>query len=172
MRQILMFSSPWFWTALGAATLLVVDAWVFNQGLFAVLTLLFLLLWRLPKLAWVAYRRRPWRTGLLQAAVWALAALAVLLANHWNNQHAQRQATALIAQIERYRLEQGHYPQQLTDLVPRYVAEVPAAKWTLSHNLFIYRRGGENGPWLIYIELPPFGRKVYRFQSHDWHSLD
>ena len=63
----------------------------------------------------------------------------------------------LIAAVKAYHTKHRSYPESLQALVPEYLDKVPQAKYTLMSSPFRYLTSPQ-GPSLMYVELPPFGR--------------
>ena len=53
----------------------------------------------------------------------------------------------------------------------RHIASVPSAKLTAFYNGFWYS-SAEHGTSLMYVALPPFGRRIYSFDSGEWGYID
>jgi hypothetical protein len=120
----------------------------------------------------VALRRR--QPGLIIALKVLLPIVMVAAAigtNLGNMALARARARHLVDVCERYKAEQGRYPDRLEDLVPRYLSSVPLAKLSLAFNRFYYSHH-EGRHSLMYIVLPPFGRTFYDFEKKRWGSLD
>lgn len=111
---------------------------------------------------------------LNQGAIAMLVGLGLLLVfglNALNNRLAQSRADLSITAMNSFHSENQGYPQSLEELVPRYIKEVPLAKYTLMFNQFGYARS-ETDTHLEYMDLPPFGRPIYSFQKREWFYLD
>lgn len=153
-----------------AGALLVLDAFVLNQGAIAAVMLLLVLVVVLPVAVYRLLRHAD-RRLLATCAIYAVAAVLVFAANHVNNRIAAARATELIAAIARYKSETGDYPVSLEALVPAYVDRVPRAKYAVLSADFSYQsRPGLTT--LSYMELPPFGRPTYDFEKGIWFYLD
>ena len=151
--------------------LFVLDAFVFNQGVLAAITLMFVLFGFLPKALIAYFKRSSPRYYLKKSLIYAVMAVGVLGANYVNNQTARQRAELLIGKIEAYRAAQGEYPARLEALVPGYIDAVPMSKYTLVHNRFFYIKGRSN-VLLGYVHFPPFGRRIYSFETKKWEYLD
>ena len=95
----------------------------------------------------------------------ALATMAL------NNKIAERRAGQVVNAVQQYKTRYGHYPQRLAEVAPEFLPSIPRTKYTLSSADFIYIRR-EESPLLWYVVFPPFGRRVYDFNSGKWGSLD
>jgi hypothetical protein len=99
---------------------------------------------------------------------------------------AQANAERIIRVAEEYRAAVGTYPAKLADLTPRYLPSVPRAKYTLGpfgdfwyisttpsdpHRAIVARVASDRHV-LMWVALPPFGRRVYVFEEARWGSLD
>lgn len=154
-----------------AIALFILDAFVMNQGAIAAVSIVVIVLWILPKSAFIKYKNESPKVPLTKALIYGVMALAVFSANFANNKLAKYRAEKLIVAIEAYHQSTGNYPEKLTDLVPSYIPAVPVAKYTLAFNEYWYINDKDVAS-LFYVELPPFGRPTYSFDSHSWGYLD
>jgi hypothetical protein len=83
---------------------------------------------------------------------------------------AMGNAARLIQACEHYREANGTYPERLGDLVPRYLSSVPRAKWCCLFGEFEYY--GSPLHMLVWCEVPPFGRRIYNFETSQWGYVD
>lgn len=148
----------------GALALVVLDGFVLNQGLLS----LFVGLWAVFSLLLLASGKiEHTRRDSLRSLILLSAALLVLLSNWLNNRMALDHAGQIITAVQRYNDRHGRYPDTLTALVPVFMEEIPAAKYSLFFNSFTYStRAGE--AYLSYMEMPPFGNPTYLFSSKQW----
>lgn len=158
--------------ALGRGLLLVVvDAFVLNQGILAALVGLWVTFVSLPRVLfskrWAGRRR----TGLLNTGIYLAAVGVVLVLIAQFNGIARERAVQVVAAVEAYHADTGAWPPALAALVPRYLPAVPPVKPTLAFNRFIYLPGGP-APRLMYVEMPPFGRPWYDFGDGTWGYAD
>ena len=45
-------------------------------------------------------------------------------------------------------------------------------KYTIAFGEFTYAASDEKRHTLMYVSLPPFGRRIYNFEDGQWHQLD
>lgn len=153
-----------------AILLVIVDALWLNQGVIAFLVGLGLLFIGLPRTLLRKFVLvRPQR--LRNLGVYLSAVVLIFLLNALNNRIAQSRAEALVSAVKSFHSENQRYPQSLEELVPRYIEHVPLAKYTLIFNQFRYVTS-DNGTYLEYMDMPPFGRPVYSFSRGEWLYLD
>ena len=88
-----------------------------------------------------------------------------------NNSRARRKADLLIAACEEYRAVNIIYPEKLVDLAPDFIDRVPIAKYAYATGQFYYV-SREDTHLLWYVSFPPFGKRVYRFETAKWGFLD
>jgi hypothetical protein len=151
--------------------LLVVDALVMNQGIISFFVGAWLVFISLPATL-VRARWKGMRGARLgRIALGLLAVILVFALNYANNRLARSRADTLVTAIEAFQKAENKYPAKLADLVPKYVAEIPIAKYTLLFNQFSYHSSGDLAS-LSYIALPPFGRPTYNFKNKRWGYLD
>lgn len=116
-----------------------------------------------------------------------------------NNKIAQSRAETIVTAVKQYKTKYKHYPDSLHNLVPEFLPSVPFAKYTLTTNSFWYHRYWYiSEPWnywskdpgkiidpttkrevipienasFMYIQIAPFGRPSYYFESNRWGYLD
>lgn len=158
-------------TILTALFLFIVDAFVMNQGAIAVIAVAIIILWLLPKSIVMKFENKSARDPLTKAAIYGVMVLFVFLANYSNNELARYRAETLILAIEKYHQDTGHYPENLSKLVPAYIPNVPLAKYTVMFNEFRYINQKDTRS-LYYVALPPFGRPTYSFNQKSWGYID
>jgi hypothetical protein len=84
---------------------------------------------------------------------------------------ARDRAESLIVAVERFQAQHGRYPERLEEMVPELVAEIPRAKYVVIADRFRYFKSGSRHS-LMYVEMPPFGRRIYTFEDRKWTTLD
>jgi hypothetical protein len=88
------------------------------------------------------------------------------------NRHiGNRNAKKIIRAVERYKADEGHYPAQLNDLVPEYMHGIPVCAYRISNNQYRYSYT-DTAHYLMYANLPPYGRRVYHFRNQEWTYID
>ena len=158
-------------TIIIASAVFVLDAYLFNQGVIAMAFLLLVAPIILIKavFAWknTALRKR----RLAAAGIYAVMAVMVLIYIQVNNRRAGRKADLLIAACEEYRAVHTIYPEELVDLVPDFIDRIPIAKYAYATGQFHYA-SRKDSHLLWYVSFPPFGKRVYRFETEKWGFLD
>ncbi len=160
-------------TCIIAGILFLADALVLNQGVLAGIALLGVLFYRIPKAVHAAFRKNADALRLhgTKSVLYSAAAFAVFGANALNNRLAERRLRGLIVACREYEKANGRLPDRLGDLVPDQLPGIPAAKFTLMNNDFIYVPN-EKLHLLGWRVFPPFGRRFYAFESDSWSSMD
>jgi hypothetical protein len=153
------------------AVLVVVDAFVFNQGAIALLVGLGVVFVGLPHTLLARKYRgvRPQR--LRHIGIYLLAVLMVFALNAANNSIAQSRAQALVVAVKAFKAQNQRYPNTLAELVPTHIESVPMAKFTWMFNQFTYWNN-EVGTVLYYVAHPPLGRQSYVFSTDKWGFVD
>jgi len=158
-------------TIIIASVVFVLDAYLFNQGVIAMVFLLLVAPLTLIRafFAWknTAVRKR----RLAGAGIYFIMAVMVLGYIQVNNRRASSKADLLIAACEEYRAVHIVYPEALTDLVPDFIEKIPKAKYAYATDQFHYV-SREDTHLLWYVSFPPFGKKIYRFETKKWGFLD
>jgi hypothetical protein len=90
-----------------------------------------------------------------------------------NKKIADERAERIIAAVENYKATTGKYPDRLDQLAPQFIAEIPAkARISFADIGFRYHAGNEGRPTLMYLAMPPFGRRIYSFATKSWGFID
>jgi hypothetical protein len=152
----------------GASLLLAWDA-VLSGGF--VLSILVSPVWFLVSLAKAIIQRPGWRVGLTRILVPVLTLGLVLGNAAMQTRIASANAKRIIEACEQFRIANGRYPSTLDELKPGYLASVPRAKYSLMFgNFWYWSLDGKTR--LMWVVIPPFGRKIYDFEGRKWGSLD
>jgi hypothetical protein len=157
-----------------AAVLYGIDGFLLAQGALAGLTTLVMVVLGLIHVVRGLLADR-WRIrfGLSMIAIYAVMMAAVVATIHANNQLAARRADGLVAALKSYRATTGNYPVRLAALVPGYLPAVPRARYTLAFDEFLYSYDpAAHQGFLLYVVIPPFGRRTYNLGTDTWGSLD
>ena len=148
-----------------------IDAYFFGQGLISIILFLYGALHFLPRAIAVREDSGLFRLRLSKAIIVSIAGLAALGTIVYGNVVARERAETLIVAIEQFYARHGRYPESLEEVVPVFIAEIPKAKYVLTAETFRYS-SRDSSHWLMYVEVPPFGRKIYTFEDHKWTYLD
>ena len=153
-----------------AALLVLVDAFVLNQGILAFVVVAWSLIVRLPMVALLPRYAGSRGPRLRNIALYVGASILVWACNAWNNSLAEKRGAEIVDAVKSFHGLHRRYPKSLEELVPAHLERVPLAKYTLTFNRFQYIAG--DNPLLMYNDLPPFGRPVYSFARGEWSYLD
>jgi hypothetical protein len=158
-------------TLLLAGAAFLFEAVVAQQGFFASLLLFVAVVVLLPRalLAW----RRPdvLRVRLFRVAVYLVVCPLALGHVMWNNRLAAERAEQIIAACRQFEAAHQRPPAQLGELVPHFLPAVPAPRsLTLNMSPFWYVADPKHpGRYqLIYVAVPPFGKRTYSFAEGQW----
>ena len=154
-----------------ALCLLVLDVFVLGQGAIAILTLVAVVFWFIPKTLFAWKRKNMLVTWALKTIMYSVMAAAILTANATHNHLAKTRAEHLIVAVNEYKAQYQRYPHTLDELVPKSLTEIPKAKYTLLFNNFVYTNR-EGHATLMYFDFPPFGRPYYDFNKQEWGHID
>jgi hypothetical protein len=154
-----------------ALSLFLIDAFFLNQGIIALVALLLVL----PVLAIRAILK--WKDKVLlkrrfvTIAIYSVMVFLIMASNNINNKIAFNRATTIISACDQYKIRQGVYPEKLNDLIPKYLDNIPSAKYTFSYNQFRYISSKDRHS-LMFISIPPFGRQYYVLEEKKWGFMD
>jgi hypothetical protein len=86
---------------------------------------------------------------------------------------AETNGQRIVAACEEYHAANGRFPENLDELVPKYMNSVPVAKYCLGPwSKFIYVSRTPGDAMLFWHIVPPHYRKIYRFETRSWSYLD
>lgn len=143
-----------------------------EQGFIAFLFAAFLILGYLPRSLIAKKYSSCRKERLIRLAIYLSAVAMVLGLRIFNTSLAKGRAEQIITAAENYKVANGKYPDRLDQLVPQFIPEVPAkAKLTLLDNGFRYLVQPDSHT-LMYVVMPPFGRRTYQFETRQWGDLD
>jgi hypothetical protein len=108
---------------------------------------------------------------LSEAAVTSIMGFAALGIIVYGNVIARERAETLIVAVEQFHAKHGRYPKRLEEVVPVFISEIPRAKYVALAEKFRYFVSDSRHS-LMYVEIPPFGRRIYTFEDRKWMTLD
>jgi len=163
-------------TAVIGAILYTVDALILGQGGLIVLATMCGMLVGLVRIGTALGRRSARDAGIaaMTLVLWIGFAVGTFASVYGQTHLAKSRAERVIAACEAYRTANGGYPENLQQLVPAYLPEIPRARIALTFDRFDYIRmvGREHGTqtMLMYTTVPPFGHASYTFETKRWSS--
>lgn len=151
-----------------AAALLALDVAFYASIL---LTTVFCPIWILVSLLKNAIQRPGWWLALARIGIPALTFWLARVNNNFQLDVAKEHAQRVVAACEEYHADNGRFPRNLDELVPKYMSSVPFAKYCLgSDSRFYYYNVGK--PMLVWHVVPPYLRRIYDFDTRRWSYLD
>ena len=159
-------------TLVFCGTILALDVLVVGAPMLGVYAGLALALWLVPRVFLARnrpeLRRHRTRVALVTAAIIAVDVAAYLA----GEVIAERRVTQVADALTRYKTEHNAWPLRLDDLVPKYLPAIEPAK-PLSlmggRPTYLYN---PDGPGLLYVSIPPFGRRVLNVATREWTDVD
>lgn len=160
-------------TVIIASTLFVLDAFVLNQGVVALIALFIALPVMLIRTIPARKDKQLLKRRFTSIVIYAVMAGLILFSNRLNNNLARKMVEIIIAACEQYKAKNNAYPDALSALVPGFLSEIPKAKYTFSNNNYKYSNAGSGGlHFIMYTEAPPFGRPYYILEEKRWDYMD
>jgi hypothetical protein len=152
----------------GVLLLLLFDGVMFGSFTFSALVCPF---WFFASLVKSLSRLPGWKIAIVRATI-PVVTLMLLFSNaRLQSSIASANARQVIAAIEQFHGANGRYPDKLNDLVPRYLASVPPAKYCIGLCEFKYWVLDGKAS-LMKVVVPPFGHDVYSLEKREWKYLD
>lgn len=164
----------WRRTAVVLAIIFLFDLGYSGQGIFSLaVAAIGLILLTVGALWSLLQGKRPLaRSRALRASAYLVFGIAAYNAVQFHQATAQHHAADIIAACEGYKIRHGMLPTTLQQLVPEFLPAVPRAKYTMAYGDFTYVVASETAHTLMYISLPPFGRRAYHFEQAVWSQFD
>jgi len=161
-------------TALVLGLLFLFDLGFSGQGFFSLLVALAGLIILMLACVWSLIRgQQPLaRSRAARAVLYLLLGAATLGALQFHSYTSRTNAERVIAACRAYEKANGKLPEGLEDLVPAFLPAVPRAKYVLSYGEFSYWSRADGGHTLLYVVIPPAGRRLYHFEQDRWSNLD
>jgi hypothetical protein len=152
-------------------TLGIIDAFFFGQAVISFILCVAGVLYFLPRA--IAGRRDSarFKLRLSKAAITTVVGFAALGIIVYGNVVARERAESLIVAVEQFYAKHSRYPERLDEIVPEFISEIPKAKYVVIADRFRYFKSDSRHS-LMYVEMPPYGRRIYTFEDHKWTSLD
>ena len=119
----------------------------------------------------VSFGEARFKLRLSKAAVTSIGGFAALTIIVYGNVIARERAESLVVAVEQFHAKHGRYPERLGEIVPEFIPEIPKAKYVLIADRFRYFKSDSRHS-LMYVEIPPFGRRIYTFEDRRWTTLN
>jgi hypothetical protein len=156
---------------ISALTLGIIDAFFFGQGVISFILCVAGVFYFLPRAIAARQDEARFKLRLSKAAVTSIAGFSALGMIVYGNVIAGERAGKLIVAIEQFYAKHGRYPGRLEEVAPAFISEIPRAKYVVIADKFTYSVSASRHS-LMYVEIPPFGRRIYTFEDHKWTTLD
>ena len=156
----------WFWLFL----LSIVPSLLFSSGLLPATLLAFAVLLFAPATAIRRFfSKGSGSRGLRQLAVMVLVPMLSLIYILKSDDQITTNAKPIVAAIESYRIETGHYPDTLDALAPKHLAKIPELNYLLVQPQVTYRVTGGKPHLKISAAAGGFAHFQYDFASKVWN---
>ena len=162
---------PFSGSLAGACALLFLDIVETGSYVFSVLACPIWFVVRLMRVALQHPKTRGW--GAVARVAIPVVTLALVLANGaLQKRIATVNAERIIKACEEFRAAKGFYPNQLDELVPRYLGSIPPAKYRRANPEFEYRTSDAGIHMLWWHPFPAMSRRGYVFETGEWFFVD
>ncbi len=155
----------------GSVLLLVLDGYLLLPGLGLLLSSLMILASLFALFGKMARGRGGKMKAGFKVIVYSFCLIGIYMLHAVHRADAKLNAIPIIQAADRYRLEAGHYPDNVEKLVPDYLPEVPRAAWRLNagrYHFDIDRDSGEAELWWpahLRVAL------TYNFRNGTWREV-
>jgi hypothetical protein len=129
-------------------------------------------IWILVSLLKSTIHRPGWGLALVRILIPTLTLWLVNANNTFQLRVAEVNAQRVVAACEEFHAANGRFPRKLDELVPQYMNPVPSARYCLGPSSPFYYYYNSDHPMLVWQVVPPYYRKIYRFETRSWSYLD
>ena len=158
-------------TAVIAAVLVVIDAFVLGSFYIAVALLIIVVPLNFLKALRLRADRPARKLKFMDAGIYAIAAVLIIAAFVLNDNLAKQRLANIAAACEQYKDKYGEYPPELIKLQPEFIKEIPSAKIGFFVVGFKYISRKESHA-VMYVKLPPYGKSFYTLETKQWEFHD
>lgn len=156
----------WFWLFL----ISIVPSLLFSTAFFSFALLAFAVLLLAPATAISRFfSKGAGSKSLRRLAVMVLVPLLSLIYILGSDDQITTNATPIVAAIESYRIETGHYPDTLDALAPKHLAKIPRLNYLLVQQQVTYRVKDAKPYLAISAAAGQFAHFEYDFASKVWN---
>jgi hypothetical protein len=146
------------------------DAFVFGQGFISVILCIVGVLYFPLRAIAVRQDGARFKLRLSKAAISSVAGFAALGTIVYGNVIARERAEKLVVAVEQFYAKHSRYPERLEELVPVFIPAIPRAKYVMIADRFSYSVSGSRHS-LMYVVVPPYGRRIYTFEDRKWTDV-
>ena len=107
----------------------------------------------------------------IKAAIYLIALIGIIGTFKFNSHMGANNAKSVIKAVNTYFADNGHYPENLNQLIPIYLKNIPSCAYRMMESEFRYF-SDQGDPNLMWVVVPPFGRRIYYFKDAEWRTLD
>ena len=107
----------------------------------------------------------------IKAAIYLIALIGIIGIFRFNSHMGENNVESIIKAVNAYHADSGQYPENLNQLIPTYLKNIPSCAYRMTASEFRYF-SDQGNPNLLWVVLPPFGRRIYYFKDAEWRSLD
>jgi hypothetical protein len=147
------------------------DALFFGQGVISVILCVAGVLYFLPRAIAARQDEARFRLRLSKAAITSIVGFAALGVIVYGNVIARERAETLVVAVEQFYAKYGRYPERLEEIAPVFIPAIPTAKYVVIADKFSYSVSGSRHS-LMYVVVPPYGRRIYTFEDRKWTDVD
>lgn len=162
-------------TAATLAVLFLADVGVTGQGFFSLAVAAVGFLSLLVRAARSAFRgeRETARARTLRSVLYLALGVLTIGVLRVHRVIAATRAEGLIQACRAYQEKHAQLPESLQQLVPEFLPAIPRARYAAMYADFSYWVTRDDSTHhLMYVVVPPYGRRTYTFETGVWDTLD
>lgn len=107
----------------------------------------------------------------IKATIYFMALVGIVGIFNFNSHMGEKNAQRIIKAVNTYYADNGHYPENLNQLIPIYLERIPKCAYRITDSQYRYFPD-PGDPNLMWAVVPPFGRRIYFFKDAKWRTLD
>ncbi len=155
-----------------ACCLLLFDAFFMGVPIFGSIILIFLVLASgISAIIFLFRNKRISKLYAIKALIYFISFISIIGIFKFNTYIGERNANILVNAINSYHADTGIYPENLDQLVPNYLENIPNCAYRMGDNKYRYHIDQDRTD-LMYTKVPPFGRRIYYFKTAEWVYVD
>lgn len=158
--------------AIIAFCLLVFDAFIIGTPFFGLTILFFIVIGSGISAIIFLFRDRKFsKLYALKALIYFTGFIGIIGIFKFNAYIGGENAGIIIKAINSYHDDTGLYPENLNQLIPIYLDNIPKCAYRIMDNEYRYYVDQENAD-LMWTVMPPWGRYNYSFRNTEWTYFD
>jgi hypothetical protein len=158
--------------AIIAFCLLIFDAFIFGTPFFGLIIMFFLVVASgISAIIFLFRDKQISKLYAIKALIYFTGFIGIIGVFKFNVYIGGENANIVIKAINSYYADTGFYPDDLNQLIPNYLDNIPNCAYRIMDYKYRYYLDQENAN-LMWTVIPPWGRRNYNFLDAEWTYRD